>query len=101
MRKSSFILIVLALSLALAPAAFAFDAVVRNCHDGDTCTLANGLRVRVHAIDAPELDQPYGDQARAVINQLVAGHHVDVLPTGERSYDRIVADMVLPDGRDV
>jgi endonuclease YncB( thermonuclease family) len=101
MRKINPALITFALSLALTPAAFAFDAVVRTCHDGDTCTLADGTRVRVHAVDAPETDQPYGPQAGALINQLVAGRHVDVRPTGDRSYGRIVADMVLPDGRDV
>jgi micrococcal nuclease len=79
--------------LAAATPAFAFDAAVTRCHDGDTCTLADGERVRLHAIDAPELDQPYGDQARVLINRLVAGQHVDVRPTGDRSYGRMVADI--------
>jgi endonuclease YncB( thermonuclease family) len=38
---------------------------------------------------------------RALINQLVTGHHVDVRPTVDRSYNRIVADLVLPDRRSV
>ena len=95
------VLILLVAWAALAHAAYAFDAVVTTCHDGDTCTLADGTRLRLHAIDAPELGQPYGSEARARINLLVAGHHVDVRPTGDRSYRRMVADLVLSDGRDV
>src|SRR5262245_43711872 len=91
----------LAFTLLFVHTAYAFDAIVSTCHDGDTCTLADGTRVRLHAIDAPELDQPFGDQARTLINQLVAGHHVDVRPTGDYSYHRMVADLVLTDGRDV
>jgi micrococcal nuclease len=89
--------VVLALS---ATPAFAFDAVVAACHDGDTCTLTDGTRIRLHAVDAPELDQPYGLQAHALINRLVAGQHVDVRPTGDLSYGRTVADIYLS-GRSV
>jgi micrococcal nuclease len=95
---------IIALALAatlLSPAAFAYEATVVSCHDGDTCALADGTRIRLHAIDAPELDQPGGEQARVLINQLVAGHQVDVRPAGDRSYRRVVADIALPDGRDV
>jgi endonuclease YncB( thermonuclease family) len=80
--------------------AHAYDAVISACHDGDTCTLADGTRIRLHAIDAPELDQPYGLQAQALINRLIAGQHVDVQPTGDRSYGRIVADINL-NGRSI
>jgi endonuclease YncB( thermonuclease family) len=88
--------LVAVLSFLFATSAHAFDAIVTYCHDGDTCTLSDGTRVRLHAIDAPELDQPYGEQARLLINSLVAGHHVDVRPTGDFSYRRMVADLVLP-----
>jgi micrococcal nuclease len=89
------------LALCAAAPAFALDAVVTHCHDGDTCTLADGERVRLHAIDAPELAQPYGEQTRAPINQLIAGQRVDVRPTGDTSYQRMVADIVRADGLDV
>jgi endonuclease YncB( thermonuclease family) len=102
MSSTSIAALAIALSVtAVAAPAFAFDAVVTNCHDGDTCALADGTRVRLHGVDAPELDQPYGAQSRLLINSLVAGHHVDVRPTGDLSYGRTVADIVLPDGRDV
>jgi micrococcal nuclease len=60
--------------------------------------LANGERIRLHGVDAPELDQPYGDQATALINRLVAGQHVDIRPTGDLSYGRTVADIIVEDG---
>jgi endonuclease YncB( thermonuclease family) len=52
-------------------------------------------------VDAPELDQPYGAQARLLINSLVAGQRVEVKRTGDLSNGRTVADIVLPSGRDV
>ena len=59
----------------------------------------SGIHVRLHGVDAPELDQPFGTQSRALVTQLVVGRHVDV-PAG-RSHDRLVADLRLRDGRDV
>jgi endonuclease YncB( thermonuclease family) len=95
-----------ALGLAFtASQASAWPATAEACHDGDTCTVIrdSGQRVtvRLHGVDAPELDQPYGPQARLLINSLVAGQHVDVRPTGDASYGRTVADLVMPGGRDV
>ena len=95
----------LILSLALGGSqAWAFAAVITACHDGDTCSAvtADGQRhhVRLHGVDAPELDQPFGTQSRALVTQLVVGRHVDVRPAGH-SHDRLVADLRLRDGRDV
>ena len=95
----------LILSVALGGSqAWALDAVVTACHDGDTCTAvaADGqrLQVELRGVDAPELDQPFGTQSRTLVTQLVVGHHVDVRPAG-RSHDRLVADLRLRDGRDV
>jgi endonuclease YncB( thermonuclease family) len=91
--------------LALASPAWALDAVVTACHDGDTCTAIatkDGARiqVRLHGVDAPELDQPFGTQARTMMSALVIGRHVDLHPAGH-NHDRLVADVVLRDGRNV
>jgi endonuclease YncB( thermonuclease family) len=93
----------IALGLTFAASqAHAWPATAEACHDGDTCTVisATGQRVviRLHGVDAPELDQPYGAQARLLVNSLVAGQHVDIRPTGDLSYGRTVADIVLPGG---
>ena len=73
------------------PAA-AFPARVVSCHDGDTCRLETAQRVvkvRLAEIDAPEIDQPYGTEARDVLCRMVCGREVDVEPRGT-SYDRVV-----------
>jgi micrococcal nuclease len=84
--------------------AWAFDAVITACHDGDTCSAiatSDGSRsqVRLRGVDAPELDQPFGTQARSLMIQLVVGRHVDMRPAGDS--DPVVADLRLHDGRDV
>lgn len=81
----------LALFATAVPAA-AFPARVQSCHDGDTCRVITGqgvIKVRLAEIDAPEIDQPYGTAARAVLCSMVCGRDVDVEPRGT-SYDRIV-----------
>jgi micrococcal nuclease len=93
MRK--LLLAATALLLALSHAAHAFDAVITACHDGDTCTTSDGTRIRLHAVDAPELDQPFGNAARLRINAMIAGQHVDIRPTGDLSYGRTVADIYV------
>jgi endonuclease YncB( thermonuclease family) len=93
------------LAIALTSPAWAVNAVITACHDGDTCTAiatkdAARLSVRLHEVDAPELDQPFGTQARTLVSALVIGRHVDLRLAGY-SQDRLVADMVLRDGRSV
>jgi micrococcal nuclease len=87
-----------------ASSAWAFDAVVTRCHDGDTCTVVpsgeHPIMIRLHAIDAPELDQPFGVEARDVMARLVVGRHVDVRPISGFSHGRMVADLIVKDGPD-
>ena len=40
--------------------------------DGDTIVLMDRTRVRLHGIDAPERDQPYGPIATAALEYMVA-----------------------------
>jgi micrococcal nuclease len=81
--------------LALSHAAWAYDATVSHVIDGDTVVLSGGTHVRLHGIDSPEISQPYGLQAQALMTRLVAGQHVDVRPTGDLSYGRAVADIYV------
>ncbi len=74
--------------------------VVVGVVDGDTVDvkLQSGLiRVRLHAIDAPESAQPYGHDARQALSTLVSGKAVDVEPYEQDRYDRLVARLWLGD----
>jgi micrococcal nuclease len=71
--------------------------------DGDTVDvrLESGMiRVRLHAIDAPERDQPYGASSKRELSQLVQGRTVQVEPVEQDRYDRLVARLWV-DGLDV
>jgi micrococcal nuclease len=85
-----------------APNAWAFDAIVTRCHDGDTCTVVppseHHITIRLHAINAPEIGRAYGDEARDIVMRLILGHHVDVRPISGFSYGRTAADPVVEDG---
>jgi endonuclease YncB( thermonuclease family) len=72
-------------------------------HDGDTLT---GLdhrktqhKIRLQAIDAPELGQPYGQAAKRALSSKVFGKDVVVIPQTTDRYGRTVGQ-VLVDGRD-
>jgi micrococcal nuclease len=47
------------------------------------------IKVRLAEIDASEIDQPYGTEARDVLCRRVCGRDVDIEPRGN-SYDRVV-----------
>ncbi|MFC6448069.1 thermonuclease family protein [Shinella zoogloeoides] len=57
--------------------------------------------IRLAGIDAPELDHPYGKQAKWAMVQLCKGQTVTARIRPELSYDRVVAECSLPDGRDL
>jgi micrococcal nuclease len=96
--------LLLALLLPLADAAAqpepSLPGVVVGVIDGDTVDvrLASGMiRVRLHAVDAPERDQPQGAAAKAALSALVFGKAVDVEPIEQDRYDRLVARLWLGD----
>jgi len=89
-----------ALLLALVLPAWAQQARVASVHDGDTLRLEGGQRVRLWGIDAPELKQAYGVQARDHLAHLVEGRAVVLQPHGEDRYGRLLAVVVVA-GRSV
>jgi endonuclease YncB( thermonuclease family) len=66
--------------------------------DGDTVDvrLESGMiRLRLHAIDAPESGQPHGKAAKQALSALVFGKAVEVEPFEQDRYDRLVARLWL------
>ena len=68
--------------------------------DGDTIHIGSH-KIRFQGINAPELDEPYGKQAKWALHKMVKGQTITAYPNGEKSYDRIVAKCFLDDGRDL
>ena len=68
--------------------------------DGDTIDIG-GKRIRLCGIDAPELDHPYGKNAKSALIRLCQGQTVRAVFAGSLSHDRNVATCFLPDGRDL
>lgn len=66
--------------------------------DGDTVDvrLESGMiRVRLHAVDAPEHDQPNGKASRRELSRLVYLRTVEIEPIEQDAYDRLVARLWL------
>ncbi|MCY4342221.1 MAG: thermonuclease family protein [Gammaproteobacteria bacterium] len=89
----------------IAPSCFHADVVA--VADGDTVTLLRQtdagprqVKVRLTEIDAPERGQPWGARARQALADKVFRRTVQVAPSGEDRYGRLLARLQL-DGRDV
>jgi endonuclease YncB( thermonuclease family) len=66
--------------------------------DGDTVDLrldSGMVRVRLHGVDAPEHDQPFGKAARRELSRLVYLRRVEVEPIEQDQYDRLVGRLWL------
>jgi endonuclease YncB( thermonuclease family) len=74
-------------------------SVVTQVKDGDSIVVTYGTEVRLSHIDAPEWDQPWGDQARERIMELTQGVRVRLKCKGKDRYGRTLAEVILPDGR--
>lgn len=72
--------------------------------DGDTLTLrdAQGVqhRIRLQGIDAPEMEQPFGDRSRQYLIDLVYRREVTVVFSRRDAFDRAVGVIFL-DGEDI
>ena len=81
-----------------------FAATVVSVADGDTLTVLHDdrkVRVRLFGIDCPEKGQPFGTEARRFTTGLALGKEVTVIEKDIDRYGRIVATMVLADGRNL
>ena len=79
-----------------------FPALRGRCHviDGDTIVIKR-QKIRLAGIDAPELDDPYGQKAKWAMVEICRNQEITVRLTGERSYDRLVGICFREDGRDI
>lgn len=72
---------------------------VTHVSDGDTATLkdSNGTkhRIRLNGIDAPEIGQEYGIEAKSFLEDLVLNKNVDVEIIGKDQFDRILGVIKL------
>ena len=88
-----------------APAAgSALLGTVTAVHDGDTLTLSTGNsveHVRLQGIDAPELAQDFGEQARQALTERTLQQPVRVVYTQRDRYDRVLGQVFTADCTDV
>jgi endonuclease YncB( thermonuclease family) len=80
-----------------------FSGKVTDVSDGDTLVIGNGGRVRVvqlAGIDAPELTQDFGDDARDYIKEMTRGKKVTVEVIESKSKTNLVAKVSV-DGKDL
>lgn len=81
------------------------EGVVSHVSDGDSLwvrTAGGGppLQVRVHGVDAPEICQAFGRQAREALAARVLHRRVRVAPRARDVYDRTLANISV-EGQDV
>ncbi|MDH2924418.1 endonuclease YncB(thermonuclease family) [Nicoletella semolina] len=73
-----------------------FYCKVIHISDGDslTCLINNSpTKVRLQYIDAPELDQPYGESSKRGLAELVLNKQVKLLVSGRDRYNRLLAEV--------
>ncbi|NJN70735.1 MAG: nuclease [Nitrospira sp.] len=84
--------------------AFPFGGEVVGVLEGSTIEvvrLGKAELIRLHGLDCPEKGQPYGDDVKQAISDLVFAMEVTVEPYGKDKYGRIMADVLLADGTNV
>lgn len=79
-----------------------YSARVIGISDGDTIRVLHDNRqerVRLYGIDCPELGQAFGTKAKNFTGDLVFGKDVTLRVRDHDRWGRIVAEVILPDGR--
>ncbi len=88
--------------LAEADEAPVLEARVSKVLDGDTFTLrGESRRIRVWGLDAPEWNHRGGSAATSTLRSLISGKQLRCAVLDIDSYGRLVAQCLLPDGRDI
>jgi endonuclease YncB( thermonuclease family) len=74
------------------------EGYVSRIVDGDTVVVqlqSGSIRVRLAEIDAPEMNQPYGQQSAAALSDLVLHRTVFIEPISQDRYERMVARLYV------
>lgn len=106
------LLILIALALGCPPNSYpesagdsiTFKGIVVGIQDGDTLTVIRNkarFTVEVAAVDAPELDQPYGKEAQRLVAALAKNKVVIVRAYGASGQGRLVGQVWLKDRRNL
>jgi endonuclease YncB( thermonuclease family) len=85
-----------------SPAVADFAGKVVGVSDGDTMTVLRDqsqVRIRLYGIDCPETGQDFGSRAKQFTADLAFGKVVTVVSRDRDRYGRLVAEVVLSDGR--
>jgi endonuclease YncB( thermonuclease family) len=87
---------------AASPAMESLTGQVVAVHDGDTLTVQSGsslYKVRLSDVDAPEMGQVFGKQARDFTKQMALGRQVQVNVALIDMHDRRVGEVIVEGGR--
>ncbi|MCL2101456.1 MAG: thermonuclease family protein [Fibromonadales bacterium] len=101
MRNLAFFLI--AASLSFAAEAWV-EGIALDVYDGDTFKLnQNGqiIKIRVFGIDAPESNQPYGQESGKALRGLIDGRQVRIRIQNKDVYGRTVGEPWLGDSLNI
>lgn len=74
---------------------------VKSIYDADTLTVVRGSEektIRLCGIDAPEIGQPLGVEARDSLRNILIGQNVHIEKVNEDQYGRTVAEVIFWDG---
>lgn len=70
-------------------------ALVVSVHDGDTLKLDDGRTIRLSGIDAPEITQPYGIEARDLLRKLTRKKSIRIETHGTDRYGRMIGEIFV------
>jgi len=90
------------LSIWLAAAGQTLSGTVVTVQEGDTFTVQNGsslYKVRLSDVDAPEMGQVFGRQARQFTEQMVLGRRVQMNLSLIDKHGRLIGEVITEDGR--
>jgi micrococcal nuclease len=95
------IVLALALFAQVKPAMQSFTGRVTGVHDGDTISVRldnlSELKVRLAALDAPEVKQPFWEQSKRALSEKVFDKEVKILWRERDRHGQIVGHVMVDD----